>query len=446
MRDIVVMIGFLGLLPLCFTRPFVGVLVWTWFSVMNPHREVYGFAYGFQFNMIIAAVTFLGLFTASEKINPIKNFTIYLMFAFFIWTFFTCFAAIDPTLTWTFFNQTPLKVYIYIFMLVILVDREERLFALLWIVAISLGYYGASIGLVGILGGGGNLGLAENFGPVDTMIQDRNHMAVALLMIFPIFLYLHKYTHHKLVRHALRLVAFLSIVTVIVSYSRTGLLCLMLIGGYYFMFLKNKILILFGIIVTVFVSFFFMPPEWQARMRFSQDEIKKEGSLDVRLQAWKLAMTVADDHPVTGGGFRIVQNPKIMSFYPGVSKNSYAAAVHSIYFEVLSDHGYVGLILFLTLLFNASYMNFSTRRMTKNHETLQWTFDLATALQLSIFVYALGGAALSLAYFDVYYIFVFLSAILNVMTKRKINSQCATPKKRNNRFSLGVNPKPVTQI
>jgi probable O-glycosylation ligase (exosortase A-associated) len=396
--------------------------------------------------MIIAAVTFLGLFTASDKINPIKNFTIYLMFAFFIWTFFTCFAALDPTVTWGFFNQTPLKIYIYIFMLVMLVDREERILALLWIIAISLGYYGASIGLVGILGGGRNLGLAENFGPVDTMIQDRNHMAVALLMVFPILLYLHKYTHHKLVRHALRFVAFLSIVTVVVSYSRTGLLCLMLIGGYYFMFLKNKVLILSGIIVTVFVSFFFMPPEWQARMSFSKDEIQKEGSLDIRLQAWKLATVIADDNPVTGGGFRVVQNPRTLTMYPGVSKNTYAAAVHSIYFEVLSDHGYVGLILFLTLLINASYMNFSTRRMTRNHETLRWIFDLATALQLAIFVYALGGAALSLAYFDVYYIFVFLSAILNVMTKRKLQANFATNKNKKNRFSVNTVLKPVPEM
>ncbi len=433
MRDIVVMIGFLGLMPLCFSRPFIGLLVWTWFSVMNPHREVYGFAYGFQFNLIIAAVTFLGLFTASEKIKPIKNFTIYIMFTFFAWTFFTCFSALDPIVSWEFFNSTPSRVYIYVFMLVMLVDREERLLALLWIVVISLGYYGASIGIVGILGGGRNLGLAENFGPVDTMIQDRNHMVVALMMMFPILLYFHKYTLNKMVRKILMIVACLTIITVIVSYSRTGLLCLMLIGAYYFMFLRNKILILFGIIITVSISFFFMPPEWQERMSFSKDEIKSEGSLDVRLNAWRLAQAIADDKPITGGGFRIVQNPKSMTLYPGVSENKYAAAVHSIYFEVLSDHGYVGLSLFLIVLLSGLYMNLSTRKMTKGNENLQWTFDMATALQLSLCVYALGGAALSLAYFDVFYIFVFASAALNYMTRQKIGKTSKTNYKK--RFS-----------
>jgi putative inorganic carbon (hco3(-)) transporter len=431
MRDIIIMIGFLGLMPLCFSRPFIGVLVWTWFSVMNPHRGAFGFAYSLQFNLIIALVTFLGLVTTSEKIKPIKNFSIYIMFSFFVWTFFTCFTAIDPSTSLLFFNQIPSRVYIYILMLVLLVDREERLIALLWIVVISLGYYGTSIGIVGILKGGSNLGTAENFGPVDTMIQDRNHMAVALMMIFPILLYLYKYTAHIIIRKMILAVSILTIITVLVSYSRTGLLCIFLIGGYYFMFLKNKILILFAIIVTFSMGVFFMPQDWKTRMSFSQEGIKSEGSLDIRFESWKLAKVVANDNPIFGGGFRIVQNPIVFEHYPGVSKNGYAAAVHSIYFEVMSDHGYVGFSLFLLTIFSGLYMNMSTRKMTKNHKSLEWTFDMATALQLSICVYVLGGSMLSLAYFDVFYIFIFASAALNYMTKEKTSNDKNLQRRKN---------------
>lgn len=423
MRDIIVMIGFLGLMPLCFSRPFIGILVWTWFSVMNPHRETYGFAYGFQFNLVIAAVTFLGLFTASEKIYPIKSFMIYIMFTFFGWTALTCFSAIDPDISWGFFNQTPSKVYIHIFMLVLLVDREERLLALLWVIVLSLGYYGATIGIAGILTGGANLGLAEDFGPVDTMIQDRNHMAVGLLMIFPLMIFFHKYTQNILVKKLIKMVVFLTIITIVVSYSRTGFACLVMIGGYYFMFLrKNKILILFCLIIGLCLSFVFMPPEWQERMSFSKDEIKSEGSFDGRVNAWKLARAIADDRPLTGGGYRIVQNPKAMKMYPGVSQNEGSLAAHSIYFEVLSDHGYVGLVLFVMILLGGLYLNFSTRILTKHHESLQWAFDLATSLQLGICVYAVGGALLSLAYFDVYYIIMIATIALNSMVKKKVSS------------------------
>jgi len=369
---------------------------------------------------VITAVIFVSIFMSSEKLYPVKNFTVYLMFTFFLWTFATCFVAIDPVTSWDFFNLTPLKIYVYLFTIMLLVDREERLLSLLWIIVISLGYYGASIGIVGIKSGGGNLGTADNFGPVGRIIQDRNHMAVALLMMFPFLLYFHKYTDNKLVKHGIKLVSFLTLITVFVSYSRTGILCLGVIGGYYFMFLRNKIIIFTSFIVIFVISFTFMPPDWQQRMSFSSDEIKSEGSLDIRLNAWNLAQAIANDHPVTGGGFRIVQNSKSMVLYPGVSKNPYAAAAHSIYFEVLSDHGYVGLILFIALILNVSYLNLKTRRMTKNMPEYLWIYDLATALQLAIVVYAVGGAALSLAYYDVFYIFAFASALLHDMLKNKL--------------------------
>lgn len=419
MRDIVIMIGFLGLLPLCFSRPFVGLMVWTWFSVMSPHREAYGFAYGFQFNLIIALVTFLGLFTASQKIKPVKNFSIYILFCFFGWSFFTCFSALDPIMSWDFFNQTVSRVYIYIFMIVILVNREERLIALLWIIVISLGYYAGSIGLVGLISGGDNIGRADDFGPVDTMLQDRNHMAVALMMTFPLLLYFHKYTVNNLVRNIIKIVSVLTIVAVIASYSRTGLLCIGLIGAYYFMFLRNKFLIAFACVIVFLLAFTVMPPEWQARMSFSKNEIEQEGSFSGRLEAWKLAVAIAQDNPLTGGGFRFVQNPNSMRMYPGVSKNSYAAAAHSIYFEVLSDHGFIGLFLFIAAIISGFYMNMSTRKYTKKDPRLRWAFDMATALQLSLSVYAFGGAALSLAYFDVFYIMLFASSALNVMVREK---------------------------
>ncbi|MFT6212166.1 MAG: putative O-glycosylation ligase (exosortase A-associated) [Alphaproteobacteria bacterium] len=426
MRDIIIMIGFLGLLPLCFSRPFVGILAWSWFAIMNPHRETHGFAYAFQFNMIIAAITFIGIFTSAEKIKPIKGFAIYVMGAFFAWTFITTFSALDPTTSWVFFNATPSRTYIYVIMLIFLVNREERMIALIWIIVISLGYYGASIGMVGLLSAGRNIGRADNFGPTNTMIQDRNHMTIALMMMFPLLLYLHKYTQRIFVKLVLKGTAFLTIVTVIVSYSRTGLICLMLIGGYYFMFLRNKIVILTAIIITAIVSFMFMPAEWQERMSFSTEKIEQDGSLNIRYEAWKLARAIAADNPLTGGGFRIVQNDVAFELYPGVSKNLYAAAAHSIYFEILSDHGYVGLLLFILLIASGLYLNILTRRMTKNYAQLQWVFDLATALQLSLCVYAVGGAALSMAYYDVFYVVIFLSAALNFMASEKINTQKVT--------------------
>ena len=34
--------------------PFVGVLIWEWFALMNPHQEAFGFARSLPLNLIVA--------------------------------------------------------------------------------------------------------------------------------------------------------------------------------------------------------------------------------------------------------------------------------------------------------------------------------------------------------------------------------------------------------
>jgi hypothetical protein len=39
MRDILVTLIVFGALPFVFKRPYIGVLLWVWISVMNPHTQ-----------------------------------------------------------------------------------------------------------------------------------------------------------------------------------------------------------------------------------------------------------------------------------------------------------------------------------------------------------------------------------------------------------------------
>src|SRR5262245_15052453 len=53
MRDLHVTALIFASLPYIFKRPYVGVLVWTWISFMNPHRLTWGFAFNMPFAMIV---------------------------------------------------------------------------------------------------------------------------------------------------------------------------------------------------------------------------------------------------------------------------------------------------------------------------------------------------------------------------------------------------------
>ena len=42
MRSVALFLELIMLLPITLVKPFVGVILWSWISFMNPHRLVYG--------------------------------------------------------------------------------------------------------------------------------------------------------------------------------------------------------------------------------------------------------------------------------------------------------------------------------------------------------------------------------------------------------------------
>jgi putative inorganic carbon (hco3(-)) transporter len=76
---------------------------------------------------------------------------------------------------------------------------------------------------------------------------------------------------------------------------------------------------------------------------------------------------------------------------------------HSIFFEVLGEQGYVGLVLFLLMGLLTLLLASRTIRLAKGREDLQWAALLAGMLQVSLVGYVVGGLFLGLAYFDLPY-------------------------------------------
>ena len=60
-RDVLLTGFIVGMLPFCFLRPWLGVLMWIWFGLMGPHTLVWGFAYNYPFAQLIAIATLAGL-------------------------------------------------------------------------------------------------------------------------------------------------------------------------------------------------------------------------------------------------------------------------------------------------------------------------------------------------------------------------------------------------
>jgi probable O-glycosylation ligase (exosortase A-associated) len=127
-----------------------------------------------------------------------------------------------------------------------------------------------------------------------------------------------------------------------------------------------------------------------------------------RINAWRMAWNLAKEHPLFGGGFDIYNAP-VFARYAPVPANIHAA--HSIYFQVLGEHGFIGAFFFVLFWWLTWRTAAWIRRNTTPDGDDRWAFHLAAMSQVSLIGYFVGGAFLSLAYFDVpYYVMVLLVA------------------------------------
>jgi probable O-glycosylation ligase (exosortase A-associated) len=138
-----------------------------------------------------------------------------------------------------------------------------------------------------------------------------------------------------------------------------------------------------------------------------------------RVNAWRMAINLANDRPLVGGGFEIY-NERVFSRYAPDPEDLHAA--HSIYFQVLGEHGYVGLMLFLLLWFlvwrDASWII----RNSRDHAELRWALDLARMIQVSLVGYAVGGAFQNQAYFDLPYEMLIAVVLTRLLVEKEVEA------------------------
>ena len=104
--------------------------------------------------------------------------------------------------------------------------------------------------------------------------------------------------------------------------------------------------------------------------------------------------------------------------------------VHSIYFEVLSEHGFLGLGMFLTLLAFTWLSAGWIIRNAKKHTELKWAENLARMLQVSGVAYCTAGVFLGMAYFDYIYLLVVLTVATRLLVARHLAALAPVPRMR----------------
>ncbi|GGF10837.1 O-antigen polymerase [Aliidongia dinghuensis] len=419
MRDLLIAFFLLGSLPVILARPYVGFIMWFVVSFMNPHQLAYGFVTRLPVALMVAGCTILGFIAFREQKRMPIDATIGLVIALAVWITVTSAFSLRPDLAWADWDKV-IKTFGMTLLMIPLITNRQRLQAVIWAIVISIDFYGVRGGLFTIISGGGGRVL----GPADTTLGDNNQLAAALIMTLPLIRYLQTQTEHRWVRLGLLAALGLTTVSVFGSYSRGALIGLGVMFLWMLRSSRHKATILLAAVFGIGALALVMPESWYARMHtigsYDQDQ-----STEGRFDAWRFAFRLALDRPLVGGGFHIyADSQRFLSLVPDAP---IARAFHSIYFEALGEHGFVGLGIFLAVIGAGLITTARLRRRTRREPQQAWAYELGSMVQVSIVGYLVAGAFLELTFFDLFYAIVVLPTLAGIVLDREQEDEEAPP-------------------
>ena len=422
MRDLIVTGIVLGVLPFIFRHAWVGVLLWTWISIMNPHRLTWGFAYNAPFAALAGGATLIALMTTKDPVRLPKAPAVTVLILFILWMCLTTAFAMFPGDSLGQLEKV-LKIQLMTLVALAVIHHKQAILLFVWVNALSLGFYGVKGGLYTIQTGGGG----RVWGP-GGFIGGNNEVGLAILVVIPLLYFLYLLTEHKWVRRGLVVTMLLSAVAVLGTQSRGAFLAIGVMSIVLWWRAPNKALVGAGLVAAGIAALSIMP--WSIGEKISSiTEYKADSSAMGRINAWETAINIANDRPF-GAGFEMY-NPVTWSIYAPnpaedrASDPSIVRAAHSIYFQVLGEHGWVGLFLFMLLGWLSWRSAARLRALTRREAEFQWVFLLASMTQVALIGFAVGGAFLSLAYFDLPYNLM----VILIVTERWLTAQLAEREK-----------------
>ena len=410
MRDFLVLGIVLGAMPYAIRHTWIAVLLWTWISVMNPHKLAFGFAYSAPFAAIAAGAALVSILFSRDRLKWTFTPPVVALIVFVVWMCITTAMAVYPAESWVQLTKI-LKIQLMTLVAIAALRERKHIELFIWINVVSIGFYGIKGGIFTITTGGAS----RVWGPPGGFIEGNNEIALALVMVIPLMNFLRMVATRNWIRKGLLAAIILSAVAAIGTQSRGAFLALSAMGLVLWFRSDRKVATgaVVAIVATALVGF--MPESWEQRMS-TINNYEEDGSALGRINSWWMAFRLANDR-FFGGGFEIY-TPQLFATYAPYPDNVLVA--HSIYFSALGEHGYVGLFLFLLVFWLAFRTAGKVRTEAAKREDVQWAYHLAGMCQVSLAGYAVGGAFLSLTYFDLpYNVLVILIVTLRWLEEKR---------------------------
>jgi len=391
MRDYVFIAVIVVLCLVALRHPWIGILGWTWLSVMNPHALTWAAA-TMPVAAAVAGATLIGTLITSDPRRVIITPESTLLALFMLWVCVTFAFSFSAEGSLEMFSRV-MKIDLMILVTLVVLQSRRQIELFVWVVVLSLGFYGVKGGIFTILTGG----VLRVTGP-GGFIGGNNEMALALIMVIPLMRFLQLEARRRWAKLAWTAAMVLTATAALGSQSRGALVALAGMAVYLWFKSPRKLAVGVGIVLAGILVLGFMSQYWEKRME-TITTYENDPSAMGRINAWWMTWNLAKDN-LMGGGFDIYTRELFARYAPNPLD---VHAAHSIYFQVLGEHGFIGLFLFLLMWWfvwrSAAWLINEGARS----EDTRWCRNLGAMCQVSLAGYFVGGAFLSLAYFDLPY-------------------------------------------
>lgn len=351
----------IGLIPFALwgmvSFSFYIVLAFVVFSFFRIH-EVFPFLEPLKLPLLLALASIFVIFlraTISKNLNPYWCPQFTYLFLFFILVTIAIPFASNVAVAIKSWSGTYSKIILMTFIIAWMMRKEIHFITASRVFIFA----GACVGLVALYNKFNNIGLVEGTRvtigrSIGSLLGDPNDLALVLLypMAFAIATFLEK-SLSKFERLFSFTTFCILLYAILATQSRGGLLgFLAVISLFAYNRIRSKVLLFSGGAISVMILF--IVAGISERSSGGAAEAGIDESAMGRLYAWEAAWNMALDNPILGVG---ISNFYYNYFYYSPHWDGLNHAVHSTWFGVLAESGFVGLTLFVSLIVSTLLMS-----------------------------------------------------------------------------------------
>lgn len=438
MRDLAFALIVIGLLPVCFRRPFIGLLVFSWLAYMRGQDLTWGFARDARWSYYVAIVTLIGFYVGERQRLFLPDLRNYMMIAL------VAIVGVGILLSrnnrpdaYQFARYVEFCKIVGVALFTTGVCRtREQLRVLVWVIALSLGFLGVKYGVWGIL----TLGRGQILQGPGGLLADNNDFSLAMAMCMPLLLNIGLSERREVLRRAFLLMVPLVVITVVLTHSRGGFLS---IAGVFLVLAwrsRNRIAGLLLLVLVAIGGWIVVPSSYKERISsISTSEASAAG----RLKSWAVATRMAADNPLLGVGFghfrqhylEYEPNPT-----PGQLSGKDLIVAHNSYLQIWAECGTPAFLIYLAVIAMTVLSLWRVRRRAKDVYAASWIINYANMFEASLVAFLIGSTFLNRGHFDLLYHFIAVVMIFERVALEEIAEPHKFREKGRTRGELSLAP------